>query len=172
MNCQAVVPAKTIRAVEWAGLSLFRVLKEMEVQFTDRLNQEKCQLTMTIFYSGGKSPPFFLLSRSDNEWLVGEYGYEAALKASVGQETLIPPTTGWKFCNFETKTYEEDTHLTCSSIPSSSSCSVTVSLSGLSKEIQGECEGEYKDTGLRSRGRKVINSQMLSSAHLDPLPDV
>ena len=152
-----------VPGVERDGCPVFRQAQSREVP-TDH--------DSVLLYRWGKPLFFSLLSRSDNEWLVGEYGYEAALKASVGQETLIPPTTGWKFCNFETKTYEEDTHLTCSSIPSSSSCSVTVSLSGLSKEIQGECEGEYKDTGLRSRGRKVINSQMLSSAHLDPLPDV
>ena len=127
----------------------------MEVQFTDRLNQEKCQPMMTIFCSGEKSPLFFLLSRSGNEWLVQQEGYLAGLKASVGEDATIPPSTGWKFRNFDTKGYEEDLHLTCSNIPVSSSCSITVSLNGLAKEIQGECEGEYKDTGLRSAGRKV-----------------
>ena len=105
----------------------------------------------------GKVPLFFLLSRSGNEWLVEEEGYEADLKANVGQDPLIPPTTGWQFYNFDIKADAEDPQLRCSSTPSSSSCSVTVSLSGLAKEIQGECEGKYKDTGLRSRGRKVIN---------------
>ena len=99
----------------------------------------------------------FLLSRSGNEWLVGEEGYPAQLKASVEDNLLIPPTTGWKFFNFDTHAYEEDPHLTCSSTSASSCCSVTVSLKGLAKEIQRECEGEYKDTGLRSAGRKVIN---------------
>ena len=108
-----------------------------------------------------KTPLSLLLSRSGNEWLVEEEGRrkkEAYLKcASVGEDPLIPPKTGWKFQNFDTKAFEEDSQLRCSSTPTSSSCSVTVSLSGLAKEIQGECEGEYKDTGLRSRGRKVIN---------------
>ena len=149
-----MVPAKTIRATIWEDLSLFRVLRKRDLQSTDRLTQEKCQLTRTIFCSGGKAPLFFPLSRSCNEWLVRQEGYVATLKAIVGQDTLIPPTTGWKFYS-DTKTYEEDAQLTCRSTSTSSSCSVTVSLSGLAKEIQGECEGEYKDTGLRSMGRKV-----------------
>ena len=107
-----------------------------------------------------EAPLFSLLSRSGNEWLVekeaGGEDKEAYLKASVGENLLIPPTTGWKFRNLDTKAFEDDLQLTCSSTPTSSSCSVTVSLSGLAKEIQGECEGEYKDTGLRSTGRKVI----------------
>ena len=91
-------------------------------------------------------------------------GYKADLSASVGEDLLVPPTNGWKFWNGQT--FEEDPQLRCSSTPTSSSCSVTVSLSGLAKEIRGECEGEYKDTGLKSMGKKVINFSMLSSAHL------
>ena len=105
----------------------------------------------------GKAPLFFLLTRSGNEWVVEEEGYIASLRASVGEDTLIPPTNDWQFYSDDTDAYEEDRQLRCSSTPCSSSCSVTVSLSGLAKEIQGECEGEYKDTGLRSAGRKVIN---------------
>ena len=141
------------------------MLKERGLQSTDKLTQEKCQLTMTIFCAGGESPLFFLLSRSGNEWLVGDERYEANLKANVGQDTLIPPTTGWTFRNRDTGAYEDDLQLTCINTPTSSSCSVTVSLSGLAKEIQGECEGEYKDTGLRSAGRKAINFSMWSSNH-------
>ena len=117
-------------------------------------------MTKTTFCTGGKTPFVFLLSRSGNEWLVGPEGFRKTsnLKASVGDNTLIPRSTGWKFYNG--KSFEEDAQLRCSSTPSSSSCSVTVSLSGLAKEIQGECEGEYKDTGLRSAGRKVINLSM------------
>ena len=111
-----------------------------------------------------EAPLFSLLSRSGNEWLVekeaGGEDKESYLKASVGENLLIPPTTGWKFHNFDTKAHEEDQQLRCSSTPTSSSCRVTVSLSGLAKEIQGECEGEYMDTGLRSMGRKVINFSM------------
>ena len=100
------------------------------------------------------------LLRSGNEWLVGE---EGLLKASVGDDPTIPPTTGWKFHRFEkfdkfyTDAFEADPLLMCNSSPPSPSCSITVSLSGQAKEIQGDCEGEYKDTGLRSMGRKVID---------------
>ena len=106
-----------------------------------------------------KSLFFYLLIRSGNEWVVEDKG-AAYLKASVGDNPLIPSTTGWEFRNFDTKKYEEDAQLRCISTPTSSSCSVTVSLSGLAKEFQGECEGEYKDTGLRSAGKKVINFSM------------
>ena len=105
------------------------------------------------------APLFFLLSRSGNEWLV-EYDGEDYLRTIVGEDPFIPPTSGWKIYNFDIEAYDEDPQLRCISTPTSSSCSVTVSLSGLAKEIQGECEGEYKDTGLRSAGRKVINFSM------------
>ena len=75
----------------------------------------------------------------------------------------------FNFHNFETDTYGEDAYLTCRSTPSSSSCSVTVSLSGLAKEIQGKCEGEYKDTGLRCRGRQVTFRSIKSFAHFKQL---
>ena len=94
---------------------------------------------------------------------------DAHLRAIVGEDPLIPPTTGWMIGNCDTKEYEKDPQFKCSSTPSSSCYSVTVSLSGLAKEIQGECEGQYKDTGLRSAGRKVIKISILSSANLEPL---
>ena len=44
----------------------------------------------------------------------------------------------------------------CSIIPAVSlPCAVTVSLSGLAKGVEGECEGECQETGLRSMGRQV-----------------
>ena len=102
-----------------------------------------------------RTPILFVLSRSGNDWLVKREGYFAPLKATVQENPLIPPTTGWKFLNFVTDEYEEDPQLQCSSTPTSSSCSVTVSLSGEAKEFQGECDGQYKETGLRNAGRKV-----------------
>ena len=142
--------------------------RNRDLQSTDRLTQEKCQQTMMTICSGEKSPLIFLL-RSGNEWLVGE---EGLLKASVGDDPTIPPTTGWKFYNKDTKAFEADPHLMCNSSPPSPSCSITVSLSGLAKEVQGDCEGEYKDTGLRSMGRKVIDFSIKSSAHLEILSGV
>ena len=142
-------------------MSLYRVLKERGVQYTDRLTQKKCQVTMTTSCSGEKSP-LILLSRSGNEWLqkLGWEGPRGYLKASVGDDPTIPPTTGWKFYNSDTDKYEEDPQLMCSISPASSACNITVSLKGLAKDIQGDCEGEYLDTGMRSAGRKVINFSM------------
>ena len=49
------------------------------------------------------------MCRSGDEWLVGEKGKRAYLKASVqGEEPNQPPTTGWKFYNCETGKYDED----------------------------------------------------------------
>ena len=75
--------------------------------------------------------------------------------ASVGDDPTIPPTTDWNFRNLDTRSYEEDQYLNCNISSASSFCSITVSLKGLAKEIQGECNGKYKDTGLISAGRKV-----------------
>ena len=145
--------------------------RKRDLQSTDRLTQEKCQVTGTSVCSGGKSPPIFLL-RSGNEWLVEFAGYRAYLKASVGDDPTIPPTTGWKFRNDDTDAFEADPLLMCNSSPPSPSCSITVSLSGLAKQIQRDCEGEYKDTGLRSMGRKVIDFSIKFAAHLEILSGV
>ena len=125
-------------------------------------------MMVTTVCSGGKSP-LILILRSGNEWYVG-----SGLKASVGDDPTVPPTVGWKFYNSNThpSAYEADPHLMCNSSPPSPSCSITVSLSGLARENQGDCEGEYKDTGLRSAGRKVIDFSIKSSAHLEMLSGV
>ena len=99
--------------------------------------------------------------RFGNGWVIVQEplpeGVFANLRARVEDDPTFPPTTGWKFENCDIDKFDEDPHLTCSSVMSaSSSCCITVSLSGLAKEFQGECEGEYRDTGLRSMGRKVI----------------
>ena len=95
--------------------------------------------------------------------MVAPEGVFANLKARVGDDPTIPPTTGWMFQNFDSKKFEEDPHLTCSSVMTALvSCSITVSLSGLAKDIQGECEAEYKDTGLISMGRQEIQTKQLA----------
>ena len=105
--------------------------------------------------------------------MVAPEGGFANLKARVGDDPTIPPTTGWMFQNFDGKKFEEDPHLTCSSVMTALvSCSITVSLSGLAKDIQGECEAEYKDTGLISMGRQVPNCSTKASAHLELLSGV
>ena len=95
--------------------------------------------------------------------MVAPEGGFANLKARVGDDPTIPPTTGWMFLNFDSKKFEEDPHLTCSSVMTALvSCSITVSLSGLAKDIQGECEAEYKDTGLISMGRHSHGASFVS----------
>ena len=95
--------------------------------------------------------------RSGQEWLGGGEGRDPKLRTSVEIGSAIPPTTGWQFFNDDTEEYEEDSSLTCLTFLAADSppCSITVCLKGLTKEIQGECEGEYKDTGLNSMGRQV-----------------
>ena len=79
-----------------------------------------------------------------------------ALKASVGDDPLHPPTTGWLFKNWATGKFEEDKSLTCAPLDTSSPpCCVTVQLSGPAREAVGQCEGVYYSTDLMSAGRKV-----------------
>ena len=76
-----------------------------------------------------------------------------------------PPATGWKFYNWDTREYEADESVTCEANVALTPCCLTVSLSGAAKEVQGECEGEYKDTGLLSMGRNI----RLSTLQNNPL---
>ena len=86
-------------------------------------------------------------------------GYGPTLRASVGDDPTIPPAYGWHFWNGEM--FED---LICSAPQGDSPpCKITVSLTGLAKEAQGECEGDYKDTGLTSSGRQVGNKKSPSS---------
>ena len=129
----------------------------MDPLCTNKFTQEKCQRRMKFCCSGGKteiSIPLFCI-RSGDEWLVEMKGY-TSLKANVGVNPFLPPATGWSFYNWKTKDFEEDSSLICSLMPSTSPpCCLTVTLSGAAKETQGDCEGEYKSTGLISMGRKV-----------------
>ena len=89
------------------------------------------------------------------EWHVGQKKGNPYLRAGMGKEPSHPPLTGWKFYNKDTRKYEEDPRMTCC-IPTSPPCCLTVSLSGPAKEKHAICEGEYRDTGLRSLGKPVI----------------
>jgi len=103
-------------------------------------------------------PLSLLFPRSGNEWMIGEKGGRAWLKASVGGELdkLPSSASGWKFYNNSTREFEADLSLTCRVYLNSPPCFLTVSLSGAAKEAQGQCEGEYKSTGLVSAGRPVF----------------
>ena len=91
-------------------------------------------------------------------------GYDARLLASVGGEHDQPPSTGWKFRDWDTKDYDTlttrewgvDETVSCQVFVNTPPCCLTVSLSGAAKEVQGQCEGEYKSTGLVSAGRPVM----------------
>ena len=104
--------------------------------------------------------------RSGEEWLVRvEDSNLSALKARVGEDPTLPPSTGWQFINNQGQ-FEEDPSVRCRARPAGSfPCSVTLKLSGPAKDFQGKCEGEYKDTGLRSQGRQVTFSSIESFAH-------
>ena len=82
--------------------------------------------------------------------------------SSLGDNPNIVPTTGWQFGNRDTQKYEIDPLFECHPLTASPPCKVTVSLSGLAKETEGECQGEYKETGLMSRGKKESNVEYVS----------
>ena len=81
----------------------------------------------------------------------------AHLRATVSEDKPDqPPATGWKFYNWDTREYEADESVTCEANVAPTPCCLTVNLSGAAKEVQGECEGEYKSSGLISSGKPVI----------------
>ena len=125
---------------------------------TNKLTQEKCQRLITFCCTGGKLKMYLLsFSRSKDEWLVEQEG-DFALKASVGVDPFLPPTTGWLFQNWERENFEEDPSLICTLPSTSPPCCLTVTLSGAAKEAHGDCEGEYKSIGLISAGKQVMST--------------
>merc|ERR1719507_1656518 len=119
----------------------------------------------------------YLMHRSNDEWWVGVKGGRPLeegvyLKASVMEgDPNQPPTTGWKFDEGydafdEDNFWWDDSTLTCSAPSTSPPCCLTVSLSGAAKEAQGQCEGEYKSTGLVSMGREVFKLEGSSDFYL------
>ena len=124
-----------------------------DLQCTDTLTLRRYKSLTNFFCTGEKSSlPLLFPTRSGDEWLVGEKGLRALLKASVGNNPDQPPTNGWKFYNFDTYDYVDDPSLSCT-LPTSTSCVLTVVLTNL--EEHAECAGVYKATGLVSMGREV-----------------
>ena len=113
------------------------------------------------------SPNFF---RSGDEWHVGTKIEKkddfVAVKAQVVGDDPTPLTsTDWKYKDHDTKNFESDPTLVCTLPEDSSPCSVRLTLRGLAKDIQGKCQGLYKEfRGLRSMGRKV--NVVLAICHL------
>ena len=66
-----------------------------------------------------------------------------------------PPSSGW-MVNTENSTYVVDSTMTCILPTPTPPCCLTLSLSGQAKELHGQLEGTYTDTGLVSMGRPVI----------------
>ena len=91
-----------------------------------------------------------------------------ALRTRAGEDPTLPPSAGWQF--YGQGEFEEDPSVRCRALPAGSPpCSVTLKLSGLAKDFQGKCEGEYKDTGLRSFGRQVTFNSIKSFSHFKQL---
>ena len=85
------------------------------------------------------------------DWLVGELGTDAVLKAPMSGNTQQPPTSGWMFhTNGE---YKEDDSVFCSDKPRSQCCTITIMVRGDKRLL---CAGKYKNTDLISMGRQVI----------------
>ena len=160
LNSQALDPLEIIRVRIWEGLSFSLGRKEMDPLSTNKLTQEKFQRMVKFCCSGGKTEitiPLFWI-RSGDEWLVEQKGHTPSLRGTVGEDHFLPPTTGWLFdggLRRGGRVFEEDPSLTCSPPSQSPPCCLTVTLSGAAKEAQGKCEGEYKSTGLVSKGREV-----------------
>ena len=143
---------------EWEGLSFFWGKKEVASLYTNKLTREKCQRLTTLCYSGGwiETIISFFCVRSGDNWLVDQNASinGTRLIARVGADPLLPPTTGWQFYDWD-RNLKEDSTLECSFPTASPPCCLTVSLSGPAREAHGDCEGEYKSTGLVSMGRPV-----------------
>ena len=108
------------------------------------------------------SYPLFLSTRSGGVWRVNSEGTIAVLRRTLGDDPNVVPSSGWQFRNNDTQEYEDDPLFACHPLAASAPCKVTVSLSGLAKETEGECEGEYKETGLMSVGKKVGSNDLVS----------
>ena len=79
------------------------------------------------------------------------------MKAQVAGDDPTPLTsTDWKYKDRGTRNFESDPTLICTLPEELAPCSVRITLRGLAKDIQGKCQGMYKEyKRLRSMGRKV-----------------
>ena len=122
---------------------------------------------MTTSFTGGKHslfPPNFF--RSGDEWHVWsptERGGYIPLKAPLVGDNPTPLTsTDWKYKDWDTNDFESDSTLVCALPEDSPPCTVRLTLRGLVSDIQGKCQGLYKECkGLRSMGRKVNSGDNL-----------
>ena len=116
------------------------------------------------------SSPSLNSFRSGDEWHVVTKDRKGndfvAVKGPVVGDDPTPLTsTDWKYKDHDTKNFESDPTLVCTLPEDLSPCSVRLTLRGLAKDIQGKCQGLYKEfRGLRSMGRKV--NVVLAICHL------
>ena len=158
LNSQALDPLEIIRVTKWEGLSFSLGRKEMDPLSTNKLTLEKCQRMTKLCCTGGKTKDISPIPciRSKDEWLVEQKEYSTSLKASVGANPFLPPTTGWLFNN--RGHFEADPNTTCTLSSTSPPCCLTVTLSGAAKEAHGNCAGKYNSTGLISAGKRVMST--------------
>ena len=93
------------------------------------------------------SPNFF---RSGDEWHVWSTDRKGddfvALKAPVVGDDPTPLTsTDWKYKDWDTNDFESDPTLICTLPEDSPPCSVRLTLRGLASDIQGKCQGLYRE---------------------------
>ena len=118
----------------------------------------------TTCCTGERAVPYtsyLLFIRCGDEWMVIHSKTKtlanAQLRAPVVEDDPDqPPSTGWRFYNFDTEEFESDESLSCTAFVDSPPCQITIRLDGEAKRVQGECEGEYEPTKLISVGRTVI----------------
>ena len=154
--CRAWESVATMWVRPLVGLILCLAKTRRVLQSTDRRTPYRLEQRKSCCCTGKNSPPLLSVSsRSGAEWLAGEEGKDALLKAPIGLHPNEPPYNGWQFNN--KGNFEEDESLICSSQPESPCCSITVSLSGAAKKgVVAFCGGMYKSTGLISMGRLVL----------------
>ena len=103
------------------------VVRKTTAWCTNRLTRRRFQATGTTCSTGETVVPLSLFSRRGGEWLVGEEGDTAWLKASVFEdEPDQPPSAGWKFLNNDTYDYDSDESLSCTEFLNAPPCHLTI----------------------------------------------
>ena len=152
-NCLAWKSTATIPWKLLEGLTLFLVRRGKGPQSIDRHIQVRCQQQKRFYFTGEgcQTTSIACFLRSKGDWLVGELGRDAVLKAPISGNTHQPPTSGWMFhTNGE---YKEDDSVFCSDKPQSQCCTITIMVRGDKRSF---CAGKYENTDLISMGRQVI----------------
>ena len=93
--------------------------------------------------------------------------------AGKGENLSLPPHTNsqsWVFHDVGADDSWSEPSVSCSVLAAPVHCKVTVSLRGQAKQVQGECEGLYEDTGMSSKGRQVACSKKFESSHFQAQP--